>query len=36
MKPFVLIFGNPYRVFIGVSGAKYILDGVYELNIDLK
>ncbi|WP_411823709.1 hypothetical protein [Leptospira sp. 'Mane'] len=28
--------GNPYRVFIAVSGAKDALDGEYELIIDLK
>ena len=32
MKPFALIFDNPYRVFIGVSAAKNVLDGVCEFN----
>jgi hypothetical protein len=28
--------GNPYRVFIGVSGAKDVTDGDYELLIEVK
>ncbi len=28
--------GNPYRVFIGVSGAKDVVEGDYELTVELK
>lgn len=28
--------GNPYRVFIGVSGAKDVLDGEFELTVEVK
>lgn len=28
--------GNPYRVFIGVSGAKDVLDGEYDLIVEVK
>ncbi|MCZ8239285.1 MAG: hypothetical protein O9310_12680 [Leptospiraceae bacterium] len=28
--------GNPYRVFIGVSGARDVLEGDYELTIEIK
>ncbi|WP_279633553.1 hypothetical protein [Leptospira noumeaensis] len=28
--------GNPYRVFIGVSGAKNITEGDFELTVEVK
>jgi hypothetical protein len=28
--------GNPYRVFIGVSGAKDVIEGEYDLTIEVK